>query len=254
MARRKRTTQDTQSIGGVGMTAKQIKRRKPLNSDLLLDIEPLTDNQGKLFESYDEGKHIVAYGAAGTGKTFIVLYNALKDVLNERTPYDKIYIIRSLVQTREIGFLPGNHEDKSALFEIPYKNMVKYMFQLPSEDEFEMLYGNLKSQGTISFWSTSFLRGTTFDNCILIVDEFQNANFHELGSIITRVGENCKIMFCGDASQSDLIKTNERNGIIDFMKILRIMPSFDITEFGIEDVVRSSFVKEFLIAKHTLGL
>jgi predicted ribonuclease YlaK len=254
MARRKRTTQDIQSIGGVGMTAKHMKRRKPLNSDLLLDIEPLTENQKNLFTSYDEGKNIVAYGAAGTGKTFIVLYNALKDVLNERTPYEKIYIIRSLVQTREIGFLPGGHEDKAELFEIPYKNMVKYMFQLPSEDDFEMLYGNLKTQGTISFWSTSFLRGSTFDNCILILDEFQNANFHELSSVITRVGENCKIMFCGDASQSDLVKTNERNGIIDFMRILRIMPSFDITEFGIDDVCRSGFVKEFLIAKETLGL
>lgn len=254
MARRKRTTQDTQSIGGVGMTAKHMKRRKPLNSDLLLDIEPLTENQRKLFNAYDEGKNIVAYGAAGTGKTFIVLYNALKDVLSSHTPYEKIYIIRSLVQTREIGFLPGGHEDKAELFEIPYKNMVKYMFQLPSEEDFEMLYGNLKTQGTISFWSTSFLRGSTFDNCILILDEFQNANFHELSSVITRVGENCKIMFCGDASQSDLVKTNERNGIIDFMRILRIMPSFDITEFGIEDIVRSSLVKEFLIAKDTLGL
>jgi predicted ribonuclease YlaK len=254
MARRKRTTQDTQSIGGVGMTVKQIKRRKPLNSDLLLDIEPLTDNQEKLFKSYDEGKHLVAYGVAGTGKTFIVLYNALKDVLDEKTPYDKIYIIRSLVQTREIGFLPGNHEDKSALFEIPYKNMVKYMFQLPSEDDFEMLYGNLKSQGTISFWSSSFLRGTTFDNCILIVDEFQNMNGHENDSIITRVGENCKIMFCGDASQSDLVRQNERNGIHDFIKILQIMPSFDFIEFGIEDVCRSGLVKEYLIAKHSLNI
>jgi predicted ribonuclease YlaK len=125
MARRKRTTQDTQSIGGVGMTAKHMKRRKPLNSDLLLDIEPLTENQKNLFTSYDEGKNIVAYGAAGTGKTFIVLYNALKDVLNERTPYEKIYIIRSLVQTREIGFLPGGHEDKAELFEIPYKKYGK---------------------------------------------------------------------------------------------------------------------------------
>jgi len=252
MARRKRTTQENAT--GVGMTAKQIKRRKPLNSDLLLNIEPLTDNQSKLFDSYNEGKHLVAYGAAGTGKTFIVLYNALKDVFDERSPYDKIYIIRSLVQTREIGFLPGGHEDKSALFEIPYKNMVKYMFQLPSDEDFEMLYGNLKTQGTTSFWSTSFLRGATFDNCILIVDEFQNANFHELCSVTTRVGENCKIMFCGDATQSDLVRTNEKNGIIDFMKILRVMPSVDIIEFGIEDIVRSGFVKEFLIAKQTIGL
>jgi predicted ribonuclease YlaK len=253
MARKRRTNTENQSIGA-GLTSRQMKRRKPINSDFLLDIEPLTENQRNLFSSYDEGKNLVAYGSSGTGKTFIVLYNALKDVLNPNTPYEKIYIIRSLVQTREIGFLPGGHEDKAELFEIPYKNMVKYMFQLPSEEDFEMLYGNLKTQGTISFWSTSFLRGSTFDNCILIVDEFQNANFHELSSIITRVGENCKIMFCGDASQSDLVKINERNGIVDFMSILRIMPSFDITEFGIEDVVRSSLVKEFLIAKHTLGL
>jgi len=253
MARKRRTTQENQPITA-GFTAKQIKRKKPINSELLLNIEPLTENQEKLFASYTEGKHLVAYGSAGTGKTFVVLYNALREVLNERTPYEKIYIIRSLVQTREIGFLPGNHEDKSALFEIPYKNMVKYMFQLPSDEDFEMLYGNLKTQGTISFWSTSFLRGATFDNCILIVDEFQNANFHELSSVITRVGENCKIMFCGDASQSDLVRTNERNGIIDFMRILRIMPSFDIIEFGIEDVVRSGLVKEFLIAKESLSL
>ena len=252
MARRKRTTQE--NAIGVGLTAKQIKRKKPINSDLLLNIEPLTDNQSKLFDSYSEGKHLVAYGAAGTGKTFIVLYNALRDVLDERTPYDKIYIIRSLVQTREIGFLPGGHEDKSALFEIPYKNMVKYMFQLPSDEDFEMLYGNLKTQGTISFWSSSFLRGTTFDNCILIVDEFQNMNGHENDSIITRVGENCKIMFCGDASQSDLVRQNERNGIHDFIKILQIMPSFDFIEFGIEDVCRSGLVKEYLIAKHSLNI
>ena len=253
MARRKKTTNDYQPIG-VGMTSKQMKRRKPINSELLLDIEPLTENQKRLFDFYDEGKHLVAYGAAGTGKTFVLLYKALQEVLNEKSAYEKIYIIRSLVQTREIGFLPGGHEDKSALFEIPYKNMVKYMFQLPSDDDFEMLYGNLKAQETIKFWSTSFLRGSTFDNCILIIDEFQNANFHELCSIITRVGENCKIMFSGDASQSDLVRTSEKNGIIDFMKILTAMPSFGITEFGIEDIVRSSLVKEFLIAKHTLGL
>lgn len=253
MTRKKRTSNDYQPIG-VGMTARQMKRKKPINVDLLLDIEPLTENQKKLFNFYDEGKHILAYGAAGTGKTFVLLYKALQEVLNEKTPYEKIYIIRSLVQTREIGFLPGGHEDKSALFEIPYKNMVKYMFKLPSDDDFEMLYGNLKSQETIKFWSSSFLRGTTFDDCIIIVDEFQNMNFHELCSIITRVGENCKICFSGDASQSDLVRTNEKNGIIDFMKILNVMPSFGIVEFGIEDIVRSSLVKEFLIAKHTLGL
>ena len=251
MARRKRT--NDQPIG-VGLTAKQMKRKKPINADFLLDIEPLTDNQKKLFDAYAEGKNVVAYGAAGTGKTFITLFNALMDVLNPESPYEKIYIVRSLVSTREIGFLPGDHEDKSFLYQIPYKNMVKYMFQMPSDSDFEMLYGNLKSQETISFWSTSFIRGTTFDNAIIIVDEYQNLNFHELDSIITRVGENSKICFCGDATQTDLQKSNEKNGIHDFMKILRIMPSFELIEFGLDDIVRSGIVKEYLVAKMNLNL
>jgi len=250
---RKRRGNDNQPIG-VGMTAKQAKRRKPIGSELLLNIEPLTENQKRLFTSYAEGKHLVAYGTAGTGKTFCVLYNALRDVLSEVTPFEKIYLVRSLVPTREIGFLPGSHEDKSSLYQIPYKNMVKYMFQMPSDVDFEMLYGNLKAQETISFWSTSFIRGTTLDNCIIIVDEFSNLSFHEMDSIITRVGENTKIMFCGDASQSDLLKTNERNGIIDFMNILKKMSSFDIVEFGVDDIVRSGIVKEYILAKLEVGM
>ena len=169
---------------GAGLTTKQLKRKKPLNADLLTDINPLTENQIKLFDSYLDGKNLFAYGAAGTGKTFVVLYNALKEVLSEDTPYRKIYIVRSLVSTREIGFLPGDHEDKSSLYQIPYKNMVKYMFELPSDSDFEMLYGNLKQQETISFWSTSFIRGTTIDDAIVIVDECQNLNFHELDSCL----------------------------------------------------------------------
>ena len=251
MPRRKKNSD--QPIG-VGLTVKQMKRKKPINSDLMRDIDPLTENQKLLFEAYENDKNVVAYGAAGTGKTFITLWNALQDVLDENTPYEKIYIVRSLVATREIGFLPGDHEDKSALFQIPYKNMVKYMFALPTDADFEMLYGNLKTQGTISFWSTSFIRGTTLDNAIIIVDEFQNLNFHELDSIITRIGENSKIMFCGDATQSDLVKTAEKNGIADFMRILRTMPSMDIIEFGVEDIVRSGLCKEYLVAKMDLNL
>ena len=250
MPRKKKTDQPI----GVGLTSKQMKRKKPINTDMMRDIEPLTENQKLLFESYSKGKNLVAYGAAGTGKTFITLYNALQDVLDPSTPYDKIYIVRSLVATREIGFLPGDHDDKSFLYQIPYKNMVKYMFEMPSDADFQMLYGNLKAQDTIDFWSTSFIRGTTFDNAIIIVDEFQNLNFHELDSIITRVGENTKIMFCGDASQTDLVKQNERTGISDFMQILRVMPSVNIIEFGVEDIVRSGLCKEYLLSKLELGL
>jgi predicted ribonuclease YlaK len=249
MARRKRAEQQND----VGLTTRQAKRKKPLSGQYLVDIDPLTDNQKKLFDSYAEQKHLVAYGCAGTGKTFITLYNALREVLDEKTPYEKIYLVRSLVATREIGFLPGSYDDKSDIYQIPYKNMVKYMFQMPSDAEFEMLYGNLKAQETIKFWSTSFLRGTTLDNSIIIVDEFQNMSYHELDSIITRVGENSKIMFCGDASQSDLQKVNERNGIIDFMTVLRKMTSFDIIEFGVDDIVRSGLVKEYIIAKLEAG-
>ena len=132
--------------------------------------------------------------------------------------------------------------------------MVKYMFQMASDADFEMLYGNLKAQETIKFWSTSFLRGTTLDNSIVIVDEFQNCTMHELDSIITRIGENSKIMFCGDATQSDLNKANERNGIVDFINILRSMPSVDMIEFGIDDIIRSGLVKEYIVAKTEAGM
>ncbi len=250
MPRKKKTDQPI----GVGLTSKQMKRKKPINTDMMRDIEPLTDNQKKLFDSYKDGKNLVAYGAAGTGKTFITLYNALQDVLDPSTPYEKIYIVRSLVATREIGFLPGDHDDKSFLYQIPYKHMVKYMFEMPTDADFEMLYGNLKAQNTIDFWSTSFIRGTTLDKAIIIVDEFQNLNYHELDSIMTRVGSYTKIMFCGDATQTDLIKQNERNGIHDFMRILRVMPSLNIIEFGVEDIVRSGLCKEYLLAKLELGL
>ena len=239
---------------GAGMTTKNLKRKKPYNSDMMVDIQPITDNQKKAFESYKEGKNLFLYGAAGTGKTFITLYNAFKEVLDPVTPYKKVVLVRSLVSTREIGFLPGDHEDKSFLYQIPYKNMVKYMFELPTDNDFEMLWGNLKTQESVTFWSTSFIRGTTLDDSIVIVDESQNLNFHELDSIMTRCGENCKIHFCGDAAQTDLIKTNEKNGILDFQKIISRMPEFDLVEFGIEDIVRSGLVKSYLISKIELGM
>jgi len=241
---------------GIGsMSNKQLKRKKPVNSDVMVDIKPLTKSQEKVFDAYKKGKNIFAYGAAGTGKTFVALYLALKEVLDQMSPYENVYIVRSLVSTREIGFLPGDHEDKSFLYQIPYKHMVKYMFEMSDDSEFEMLYGALKGQDTIKFWSTSFIRGTTLDNAIILVDEMQNLNFHELDSIITRVGENSKIIFCGDASQTDLTKTNEKNGILDFMKIISAMEDdFTSIEFGLEDIVRSGLVRKYLLAKLAFGM
>ena len=237
-----------------GMSKKMLKRKKPINQTYFLDVNPITENQQLFFDEWTKEKNLFAYGAAGTGKTFIALYLALKDVMNEETPYDKVYIVRSLVSTREIGFLPGTHEDKSELYQVPYKNMVRNMFHMPDQASFDMLYDNLKNQETISFWSTSFLRGTTLDDAIVIVDESQNLNFHELDSIITRVGQDSKIVFCGDINQSDLQRTNERNGILDFQRILQGMEEFEEIEFGISDIVRSGLVKSYLISKMTLGL
>ena len=236
-----------------GMSAKQKKRRKPINSDMLVNIEPLTPSQEQVFEHWENDKNLFMYGAAGTGKTFVALYLALREVLKEESPYDKVYVVRSLVATREIGFLPGTHEDKASLYQIPYKNMVKYMFEMPDDPSFEMLYENLKAQESVSVWSTSFLRGTTLDRAIIIVDECQNLNFHELDSIITRVGEDSKIVFCGDVQQSDLVKANEKNGVLDFMSILRLMEEFGMVEFGVEDIVRSGLIRSYLVSKISLG-
>jgi len=182
------------------------------------------------------------------------LYLALQQVLKNETPYDKVIVVRSLIPTREIGFLPGDEEDKAALYQVPYANMMQFMFEQPNEQAFTMLYDRLKAQSSFYFMSTSFLRGLTFDNSIIIVDECQNLNFHELDTIITRVGQDSKIFFCGDFGQSDLTKLNERNGLMDFLQILHEMDEFNCTEFNIGDIVRSGFVRSYLIQKTKLGM
>ena len=224
-------------------------KAKDIRIDQLVTVSPVTDNQKRAFQEYKNNKNLFLYGAAGTGKTFITLYLALQEVLRNETKYDCVYLVRSAVPTREIGFLPGDEEDKTALFQIPYQNMVKFMFEQPNEQAFSILYDRLKNQGSLMFLTTSFLRGITLDNAIIIVDECQNLSFHELDTIITRVGMDSKIMFCGDVFQSDLTKSSEREGLHHFMKILRGMNSFANIEFTLGDIVRSGMVKEYLISK-----
>jgi len=228
-------------------------KAKDIRIDNLVTVTPATDNQRKAFQDYKNGKNLFLYGAAGTGKTFITLYLALQEALKNETKYDTVYIVRSAVPTREIGFLPGDEEDKTALFQVPYQNMVKFMFEQPNEQAFNILYDRLKNQGSLMFLTTSFLRGITLDNAIIIVDEAQNLNFHELDTIITRVGQDSKIMFCGDFFQTDLQKSSEKSGLQHFMKILRGMPSFSTIEFNLGDIVRSGMVKEYLISKIKTG-
>ena len=230
------------------------KKNKEINHTNLVTIKSITDNQKLVFDSWKKGKNQFLFGAAGTGKTFISLFLALKDVLDLKKPYDKVVLVRSLIPTREIGFLPGDEEDKAALYQVPYQNMVQFMFEMQNEQQFNNLYDKLKGQGTLYFLSTSFLRGLTFDNTIIIVDECQNLNFHELDTIITRVGQDSKIIFCGDFDQTDLVKQNERNGLHDFLRILEEMEEFNCTEFTIGDIVRSGFVRSYLINKIKLGI
>jgi phosphate starvation-inducible PhoH-like protein/PhoH-like ATPase len=224
-------------------------KAKDIRIDDMVTVSSVTDNQKRAFQEYKNDKNLFLYGAAGTGKTFITLYLALQEVLRNETKFDCVYIVRSAVPTREIGFLPGDEEDKTALFQVPYQNMVKFMFEQPNEQAFSMLYDRLKNQGSLMFLTTSFLRGITLDNAIIIVDEAQNLTFHELDTIITRVGMDSKIMFCGDFFQSDLQKNIDKAGMQHFMKILRGMDSFANIEFTLGDIVRSGMVKEYLISK-----
>jgi len=230
------------------------KQKLEIGSSNLISVKPITDNQKIVFETWKKKQNQFLFGCAGTGKTFVSLYLALQDVMNLQTKYDKVVLVRSLIPTREIGFLPGDEEDKAALYQVPYANMVQFMFQQPNEQAFNMLYDKLKQQGSLYFLSTSFLRGLTFDNSIIIVDECQNLNFHELDTIITRVGQDSKIVFCGDFGQSDLSKTSEKNGLHDFLRILEEMEEFNCVEFDIGDIVRSGFVRNYLIQKTKLGL
>ena len=231
-----------------------MSKKKEITFSNLTKIKPATDNQKAVFESWKSEKNQFLFGCAGTGKTFISLYLALQDVLKNETPQDKVVVVRSLIPTREIGFLPGDEEDKAALYQVPYSNMMQFMFEQPNEQAFSMLYDRLKAQGSFYFLSTSFLRGLTFDNSIIIVDECQNLSFHELDTIITRVGQDSKIVFCGDFSQSDLTKTSEKNGMMDFLQILHEMKEFNCVEFDIGDIVRSGFVRNYLIQKTKLGM
>ena len=230
------------------------KKNKEINHSNLVSIKSITDNQKIVFDTWKKGKNQFLFGAAGTGKTFISLYLAMQDVMDLKKPYDKVVIVRSLIPTREIGFLPGDEEDKAALYQVPYQNMVQFMFEQPNEQSFNNLYDRLKGQGTLYFLSTSFLRGLTFDNSIIIVDECQNMNFHELDTITTRLGQDSKIVFCGDFDQTDLQRTNEKNGLHDFLRILEEMEEFNCTEFTIGDIVRSGFVRNYLINKIKLGI
>ena len=229
------------------------RKKMYINLNNLVTIDPIGPAQGTTFEEYGKGKNLFLTGCAGTGKTFILLYLALKEALDKETPFDRVVIVRSLLPSRDVGFLPGTLEEKSMLYQSAYRYLVRYLFEMPSEQEFDMLYDKLYSQGTIEFVSTSFLRGMTFDNSIIICDEIQNFTFQELDTITTRVGQNTKIMYAGDTTQSD-IRNGEKNGAYNFQGIVDDMEEVEVIEFGIGDIIRSGFARSYLIAKRNAGI
>lgn len=220
--------------------------RYTLGNMSIKTIAPLTDNQRKTFESYRAGKNLMLHGMAGTGKTFISMYLALNDVIN-RELYDNVTLVRSVVPTRDMGFLPGNQKEKSQAYEMPYFPIATDLFG--RGDAYEVL----KQKKLINFITTSFIRGTTINDSVIIVDEVENMTFHEIDSVITRVGKNCRIIFCGDFRQSDLQKNDEKNGLLRFMDIVDKLRGFDYIEFGQDDIVRSGLVRDYIIAKTELG-
>ena len=225
----------------------QAKPNQPAKTHFeLKKIIPLTDNQEKVFHSYNNGNNLLLHGFAGTGKSFISLYLALNEILTERSFYDKIIIVRSVVPSRDMGFLPGSMKEKAAVYEEPYKEICNTLFG--RGDGYEIL----KNKGIVHFTTTSFLRGITFNDAIVIVDEIQNMSFSEIDTVMTRLGDNSKVLFCGDFRQTDFKKDEEQRGLFRFMNIWERMSNFGHIEFVQEDIVRSGIVRDYIIQKTKL--
>ena len=228
-------------------TNQKVNNQEKLNFNLKT-IEPLTQNQKLSFEAYHNGKNLMLHGIAGTGKSFVSLYLGLNQILSESSPYKKLVIVRSVVPTRDMGFLPGNSKEKAKVYEAPYYAICTELFGRSDSYEY------LKSKNLVEFISTSFIRGITLNDCIIVVDEIANMTLHELDSVITRVGKNCRIIFCGDFRQSDFTREHEKNGLVDFMSIIRRLKSFTFIDFNEHDIVRSAMVKDYIIQKDKLRI
>jgi phosphate starvation-inducible PhoH-like protein len=213
-------------------------------------IQPITDNQVRTFLAYDKGNNLFLHGCAGTGKTFISMYLALKELEDGRSRRRKLVIIRTAQSSKDIGFLPGDEKRKLEVYEAPYKAICAELYH--RDDAYEIL----KQKGLIEFHSTSFLRGTTIDDAIILVDEVQNQRYVELRTVLTRTGDHSRVVLCGDTKQDDLTsdRYKESSGLVDMMKVFGRMGHMHTVQFEIDDIVRSGFVRDFIIAENELGL
>lgn len=216
----------------------------------LKHIYPITDNQVKTFNAYERGDNLFLHGCAGTGKTFISFYLALREVMNQKSNCNKVVIIRNAQSSKDIGFLPGSEKEKLAVYEAAYKAICSELFH--RDDAYDIL----KQKGIIEFHSTSFLRGTTIEDAVILVDEVQNQRYVELRTVLTRTGDHSRVILCGDTKQDDLTseRYKESSGLRDMMKVFQRMGQMTTVEFEIDDIVRSGFVRDFIIAENELGL
>jgi len=224
---------------------KQPSNALKIRLDHMKTFQPLTDNQKLFFDAYKRGDYFIAlHGVAGTGKTFIALYKALEEVLDKANPFNKIIIVRSAVPSREVGHLPGDIDEKTEIYRQPYQQICDTLFGRSDA------YQRLEEQGHIDFISTSFIRGMSFDDAIILVDEMQNMTFEEIDTVMTRVGYRSKIIWCGDYRQTDLNKKkSDVSGILKFFDIAYHMSAFTKIEFTPDDICRSSLVKDYILAK-----
>lgn len=205
----------------------------------LPEVRPLTSGQQRVFNAWRDAEHLLIYGSAGTGKSYLSIYLALRELYRGKT--NRVIIVRSAVQTRDIGYLPGNAEEKAAIYEQPYVDIVT---ELTGQ---AMRYDHLVRDGQLEFATTSFLRSITWAEAVIVVDEAQNMTFHELNSIMTRIGEKARVIVCGDMAQSDLTK-NEKSGFGRFLQVVPCIPHFHSIQLSRNDIVRSDFVKAWIIA------
>jgi predicted ribonuclease YlaK len=243
MARNKRDNGNVEA--GQVEQPQHISNGLRIKQDQLKRFDPLTDNQKKFFDAYKIGDYFIAlHGVAGTGKTFCALYKAIEEVLDKANPFNKIIVVRSAVQSRDMGHLPGDVSEKMEIYEQPYRQICETLFNRKDA------WDRLEEQGYVKFISTSFIRGMSFDDAIIIVDEMQNMTYEEIDTVMTRVGYRSKIIWCGDYRQTDLNKKkNDVSGILKFFDIAQHMSSFTRIEFTVDDIVRSSLVKDYILAK-----
>lgn len=233
------------SVSHIDETPKATSNKLRITLDMMDTFQPMTENQNKFYQLYkQQTPAILLHGVAGTGKTFIALYKALEEVLDKGNPYHQVIVVRSAVPSREIGHLPGDEHEKSEVYMAPYIDICDRLFYNRSD-----AWQRLLEQKAARFMITSFVRGITLDNSIVIVDECQNMTDMELNSIMTRIGTNSKIIFCGDFRQTDLAKKHDMSGLQKFMGIVDRMPSFKTIEFDTDDIVRSDIVKEYILAR-----